>query len=110
MHEMLIDGWPVVTEANALHALLPPLPPVRLFGAVGRGESSSSTTASPPSNPLHSSNSSDSISGGAEIPGESNIPWRRASVHYSDNELFVDVREWVEGTFDAYALDFAHRF
>ena len=99
MHEMLIDGWPVVTEANGLHALLPPLPPVRLFGTVG-GDSSSS----PPSKLLlQDGNSSDSAVGGAEIPGESNIPWRRASVHHSDNELFVDVREWVEGTFDAYA-------
>lgn len=89
---MMVGGWPLCTELSTLHTMIPPLPPLNLFGGLGE------TITASPTKDSKSLSRQNSMS---EIPGESNIPWRKSNVHHSNNELFVDVLEHLEGTFDS---------
>ncbi|RHY46015.1 hypothetical protein DYB30_010943 [Aphanomyces astaci] len=80
LEEMLDNGYPLTTEPNALKAMVAPPP-----GAVGRLAA------------MGRSGVSDSLPDGAL----SNIPWRKAGVKYSQNEIYFDVIEEIDAIVDA---------
>ncbi|RHZ09032.1 hypothetical protein DYB37_013340 [Aphanomyces astaci] len=80
LEEMLDNGYPLTTEPNALKAMVAPPP-----GTVGRLAA------------MGRSGVSDSLPDGAL----SNIPWRKAGVKYSQNEIYFDVIEEIDAIVDA---------
>ncbi|CCX33970.1 Adaptor complexes medium subunit family-domain-containing protein [Pyronema domesticum] len=80
LNEMADDGFPFITEPNALRdVVLPPSLIGKLFSSV----------TGLPNNTLQSLTPSNTISP---------IPWRRANVKHTNNELYVDVIELVTAT------------
>jgi AP-3 complex subunit mu len=78
IEEMVDFGWPLTTEPNALKAMIrPPTVMSKLL--------QSSTTVSD------------------ELPSGtiSNIPWRAANVHYTQNEIYMDIVEEVDAIVNA---------
>ena len=83
LEEMMDYGFPLTTEPNALKAMIqPPSVMSRLANATGLTMGG----------PLVSD----------ELPGGtiSNMPWRKAGVKYSQNEIFLDVIEEVDAIVD----------
>jgi len=82
LEEMVDYGWPLTTEANALKAMIrPPTALSKLLGATTQG----------------SSQVSDELPSGTI----SNMPWRTAGVHYTNNEIYMDIMEEVDAIVDA---------
>jgi AP-3 complex subunit mu len=78
LEEMVDFGWPLTTEPNALKAMIrPPTVMSKLL---------QTTTAV-----------SDELPSGTI----SNMPWRASGVHYSQNEIYVDICEEVDAIVDA---------
>jgi AP-3 complex subunit mu len=74
LEEMVDYGWPLTTEPNALKALIrPPSVLTKLLNA-------NATTVS------------DALPSGTV----SNMPWRASNVHYSQNEIYMDIVEAVD--------------
>ncbi|KAK9446444.1 Mu homology domain-containing protein [Limtongia smithiae] len=84
LNEMIEDGYPFVTEENALRDLVPyssssfHLP--RLTAGTTSSKSGSGGTT------MASVSSLDGAS-------RSNVPWRRSNVKHSNNELYIDIQE-----------------
>jgi len=83
LEEMCDSGMPTVTEGNVLRELIPPPSVVGRLTSVMAGHGG--------------------VAAGAQLPGgtASAVPWRRADCRYSSNEIFFDVVETVDATFDA---------
>jgi AP-3 complex subunit mu len=77
LEEMIDYGWPLTTELNALKAMIRP-PTVMSKLLAGNGAVS------------------DALPSGTV----SNMPWRTAGVHYSNNEIYVDILEEVDAIVD----------
>lgn len=75
--EMIDDGQPLTTECNGVRDIvLPPSIMNKLMNVTG-------------------------MQGKADGQGQlSSIPWRRAKVKYTNNEIFVDIRETLTATVD----------
>ncbi|CAK4611593.1 unnamed protein product [Aphanomyces euteiches] len=82
LEEMLDNGYPLTTEPNALKAMVAPPP-----STVGRIAAMVSGR----------SNVSDYLPDGTL----SNIPWRKAGVKYTQNEIYFDVVEEIDAIVDA---------
>lgn len=80
LEEMVDNGFPLVTECNVLKELIHPPSLVRDIVRPLTGESGVSTTL--PKGQL------------------SNVPWRRAGVRYTNNEIFLDMIEEVDAIID----------
>ncbi|KAF0696615.1 Aste57867_12640 [Aphanomyces stellatus] len=80
LEEMLDNGYPLTTEPNALKAMVAPPSTVGRLAAMVSGRS----------------NVSDYLPDGAL----SNIPWRKAGVKYSQNEIYFDVVEEIDAIVD----------
>ena len=79
--EMIDSGYPHVTESNVLREMIKPPDVFRQFTDKFTGKS---TTV------------------GSTLPtGQlSNIPWRRAGVHYTNNEAYFDIIEEIDAIID----------
>jgi AP-3 complex subunit mu len=79
LEEMIDYGWPLTTELNSLKAMIrPPTVMSKLLA----------TSTSVVSDELPSGT-------------VSNMPWRTAGVHYSQNEIYMDIIEEVDAIVDA---------
>jgi AP-3 complex subunit mu len=79
LEEMIDYGWPLTTELNSLKAMIrPPTVMSKLLAT--------STSAV-----------SDELPSGTV----SNMPWRTAGVHYSQNEIYMDIIEEIDAIVDA---------
>jgi len=81
LEEMMDDGFPLTTEPNALKEIVP-APNIlnKVVAAVG-ATTSVSTRKMP--------------------HGMSNLPWRKAGVKYSSNEIFFDIMEEIDAIVDS---------
>ncbi|KAK3829383.1 MAG: Mu homology domain-containing protein [Benniella sp.] len=81
LEEMMDDGFPLTTEPNALKEIVP-APNIlnKVVAAVG-ATTSVSTRKMP--------------------HGMSNLPWRKAGVKYSSNEIFFDIVEEIDAIVDS---------
>ncbi|KAK9388214.1 Mu homology domain-containing protein [Lipomyces mesembrius] len=87
LNEMIEDGYPFVTEENALRDLVPFAGGLSKFLPTlpkGAANSLKSLTSS--------RSSSKSFSSDSSLP-RSNVPWRRSNVKHNNNELYVDIQE-----------------
>eukprot|EP01043_Picozoa_sp_COSAG02_P022265 COSAG02_NODE_1152_length_14201_cov_9.055595_13_plen_228_part_00 len=88
LDEMLDNGYPLITELNILQEMVKPKSTAtRIADAISvSGHGASKSTG--------------------ELPGGamSDVPWRKAGVKYSNNELFFDIIEEIDGTMDWCAL------
>ncbi|RHX97357.1 hypothetical protein DYB25_011060 [Aphanomyces astaci] len=80
LEEMLDNGYPLTTEPNALKAMVAPPSTVNRIAAIV------------------SSRVSDQLPDGAI----SNIPWRKAGVKYTQNEIYFDVVEEIDAIIDSH--------
>ncbi|RHY27060.1 hypothetical protein DYB32_007078 [Aphanomyces invadans] len=80
LEEMLDNGYPLTTEPNALKAMVAPPSTVNRIAAIV------------------SSRVSDQLPDGAI----SNIPWRKAGVKYTQNEIYFDVVEEIDAIVDSH--------
>ena len=79
LEEMMDYGWPLTTEGNALKAMIrPPTVMSKLL---------MSTTGA--------------VADVLPVGTVSNMPWRTANIHYSNNEIYVDIVEEVDAIVDA---------
>ena len=77
LEEMVDFGYPLTTEPNALHAMIkPPSLVGRISQAMGGANE----------------NISDILPSGTI----SNMPWRQSGVHYTNNEIYLDLVEEVD--------------
>ncbi len=76
LEEMLDNGYPMITEPNALHSLIAPPSLAGKMASLLTGKSSVS----------------DTIGEGAM----SIIPWRRSGVVHTQNEIFFDIVEEID--------------
>ena len=76
LEEMLDNGYPMVTEPNALNSLVAP---TTVLGSMAKALTGKSTV-------------SETIGEGAM----SIIPWRRSGVVYTNNEIFFDITEDID--------------
>jgi len=78
LEEMVDYGWPLTTEPNALKAMI--RPPTVMSKLLQTGTAVSD-----------------------ELPHGtvSNMPWRAAGVHYTNNEIYMDIVEEVDAIVDA---------
>jgi len=77
LEEMLDNGYPLTTEPNALKAMVAPPSTANRIAAMVSGKSRVSNT----------------LPDGAI----SNIPWRKSGVRYTQNEIYFDIVEEVNG-------------
>ncbi|ETV90718.1 hypothetical protein H310_14555 [Aphanomyces invadans] len=82
LEEMLDNGYPLTTEPNALKAMVAPPSTVNRIAAIVSGKS----------------RVSDQLPDGAI----SNIPWRKAGVKYTQNEIYFDVVEEIDAIVDSH--------
>merc|ERR1711871_186596 len=81
LDEMMDNGFPLTTEPNILKSMiLPPTTLGRMVNAVGGG--SSNVISELPDGTL------------------SNVPWRKAGVKYSNNEIYFDIIEEIDCIID----------
>jgi AP-3 complex subunit mu len=84
LDEMLDNGYPLITELNILQEMIKPKSATtRIADALSvSGQGASRSTG--------------------ELPGGamSDVPWRKAGVKYTNNELFFDIIEEIDGTMD----------
>jgi AP-3 complex subunit mu len=82
LEEMMDDGFPLSTEPNALKEIVP-VPNIlnQVVAAVGGTTGSVSTKKMP--------------------HGMSALPWRKAGVKYSSNEIFFDIVEEIDAIVDS---------
>jgi AP-3 complex subunit mu len=80
LDEMVDFGWPLTTELNALKAMI--RPPTVMSKLLLAGTNSSAVSDALPSGTV------------------SNMPWRTAGVHYTNNEIYVDILEEVDAIVD----------
>jgi AP-3 complex subunit mu len=92
LEEMIDFGWPLTTELNALKVMIRPPTAMSKFLSSAAGQVGSSTTSSSGNPQL-----SDSQLPNGTIP---NMPWRTAGVHYTNNEIYVDIVEEVDAVID----------
>eukprot|EP00948_MAST-09A_sp_MAST-9A-sp1_P001375 g1375.t1 len=85
LEEVLDNGFPFVTEPNALTSLVPK--PTSVIAKVG-------------GRLLGSKVGRENVSSTLEEGVVSNIPWRKANVHHLRNEFFVDIIETLECSFE----------
>ena len=79
LEEMVDYGWPLTTEGNALKAMIrPPTVMSKLLMTSGGA-----------------------VADMLPVGTVSNMPWRTANVHYSNNEIYVDIVEEVDAIVDA---------
>ncbi|KAK9378795.1 Mu homology domain-containing protein [Kockiozyma suomiensis] len=84
LNEMIEDGYPFVTEENALRDLVPYSDSISKYL---KGATSSIKN-------LTSSTTSMQAISSADIGNpRSNVPWRRSNVKHNNNELYVDIHE-----------------
>jgi AP-3 complex subunit mu len=76
LEEMLDNGYPMITEPNALNTLIAPPSIASKMASMLTGKSTVSET----------------IGDGAM----SIIPWRRTGVNYAQNEIFFDIFEEID--------------
>ena len=76
LEEMLDNGYPMITEPNALNSLITPPSMMASFAKTFTGKSSVSST----------------LGDGAM----SIIPWRRSGVTYANNEIYFDIVEEID--------------
>ncbi|KAF9579020.1 AP-3 complex subunit mu-1, partial [Lunasporangiospora selenospora] len=113
LEEMIDDGFPLTTEPNALRDAVPP-PTIfnKVMSTVGGtvvaavGSSVSATVAGGlgvVGSSTGGSSSSSSLSSrlNTAVHGMSNLPWRRAGVKYTRNEIFLDILEEVDAIVDS---------
>merc|ERR1712070_1127297 len=83
LDEMMDNGFPLTTEPNILKSMI--LPPTTLGRMVG------SVTGTGPATVV------------AELPDGSlsNVPWRKAGVKYSNNEIYFDIIEEIDCIIDS---------
>ena len=83
LEEMCDSGMPTSTEGNVLRELIPPPSLVGRLSSVMAGSAG--------------------VAAGAVLPGgvASAVPWRRSDAKYASNEIFFDVVETVDATFDS---------
>jgi AP-3 complex subunit mu len=79
LEEMVDYGWPLTTEPNALKAMIRPPPPSVLTALLQTTTNASTATVS------------DALPSGTV----SNMPWRASGVHYTQNEIYMDIVEAV---------------
>ncbi|KAK9463132.1 Mu homology domain-containing protein [Lipomyces oligophaga] len=86
LNEMVDDGYPFVTEENALRDLVPYSDGLSKFlPKLGKGAAAFSSSSS-------SGPSMQGISS-TDVGVRSNLPWRRSNVKHNNNELYIDVQE-----------------
>jgi AP-3 complex subunit mu len=80
LEEMMDYGYPFTTEPNVLKAMIPPPSVLSRLTTVATGKSFLSE----------------------ELPDGtlSNMPWRQTGVKYSQNEIYLDIIEEIDGVFD----------
>lgn len=78
LEEMVDYGWPLTTEPNALKAMIRPPTLVGKLQSVVTGGSNAIVSEALPSGTV------------------SNMPWRAAGVHYTNNEIYIDIVEEVD--------------
>ncbi|OQR90020.1 P-3 complex subunit mu [Achlya hypogyna] len=82
LEEMIDNGYPLTTEPNALKAMVAPPSTVNRIAAIVSGRS----------------RVSDVLPDGAI----SNIPWRKAGVKYTQNEIYFDIVEEIDAIVDTH--------
>lgn len=81
LEEMMDFGYPLTTEPNALKAMIkPPSVISRIASVAGVG--------------------GDSVSDVLPDGTISNMPWRKTGVHYSQNEIYLDIIEEIDAIVD----------
>lgn len=80
LEEMLDNGYPLTTEPNALKAMISPPTTAGRIAAMVSGKSSVS----------------DSLPDGTT----SSLPWRKAGVKYTQNEIYFDIVEEIDAILD----------
>ncbi|KAF9965516.1 AP-3 complex subunit mu-2 [Mortierella alpina] len=81
LEEMMDDGFPLTTEPNALKEIVP-APNILNKVITTMGASTSVSTRKMPN-------------------GMSNLPWRKAGVKYTSNEIFFDIVEEIDAIVDS---------
>lgn len=84
LEEMVDNGWPLTTEPNSLKSMIRPPTLVGKLEKVVMGTQSNAVVA-------------ESLPNGTI----SNMPWRKAGVKYTHNEIYVDIIEEVDAIVDA---------
>ncbi|KDO26036.1 hypothetical protein SPRG_08689 [Saprolegnia parasitica CBS 223.65] len=82
LEEMIDNGYPLTTEPNALKSMVAPPTTVNRIAAIVSGRS----------------RVSDMLPDGAI----SNIPWRKAGVKYTQNEIYFDIVEEIDAIVDTH--------
>ena len=84
LEEMVDNGWPLTTEPNSLKSMVRPPTLVGKLEKVVMGTQSNAVVA-------------ETLPDGTI----SNMPWRKAGVKYSHNEIYIDIVEEVDAIVDA---------
>jgi len=82
LEEMVDYGWPLTTEPNALKAMIRPPTVMAKIQSVVTGGSNAIVSDALPSGTV------------------SNMPWRAAGVHYTNNEIYIDIVEEIDAIVD----------
>ena len=105
LEEMIDFGWPLTTEINALKVLIRPPTILSKLLSTATGQPTLSSSSTPT---VLSTTGSGSIGALTNDPNQpqstgatvANMPWRAAGVHYSSNEIYVDIIEEVDAIVD----------
>ena len=82
LEEMVDYGWPLTTEPNALKALIRPPTMMGKLQQLVTGSQSAVVANALPNGTI------------------SNMPWRKAGVHYQKNEMYIDIVEEIDAIVD----------